>query len=219
MKYPSDLNYTPVNGFILFINVGHNITKLKKLTMIKNLKKSLFTIILLVGMNSIGHAQCKIENLGEGVLSTSTALLGDGNSSSLCSIIKRDSSFFLKIEYARGLSHDMKINESTPLIFVFKDASKIIIYPVSEEFSDASFSISFKYSFTGTKEIIPVYSITKEQLSILAVKIPEDIKLYYLTNEKPRHKDSTGNYWSILKFQWHYEKRFVKILKCALEQL
>lgn len=181
--------------------------------------KFLFVITLIVGIHFIANAQCKIENMGDGVFSTGTALIGDGNSSSICSIIKMDSAYFLKIEYARGLAHDMKIDESTPLIFIFEDAGNMIIYPVSEQFSDASFATKFKYGFTGTKEIVPVYSITKEQLGILAVKIPEDIKLYYLTDEKPRHKDSTGNYWSILKFQWHYEKRFIKILKCALEEM
>ncbi len=174
---------------------------------------------MFLGIHCITQAQCKIENLGDGVFSTATALIGDGNSSSTCSIIKMDSAYFLKIEYARGLSHPMKIDESTPLIFIFKDAANMIVYPVSEQFSNASFATMFKYSFTGTKEIVPVYSITKEQLGILAVNIPEDIKLYYLTDEKPRYKDSTGSYWSILKFQWHYEKRFIKILKCALEEM
>lgn len=183
------------------------------------MKNSLFVILLFLGMNSFIAAQCKIENLGEGLFSTETALLGDGNSSSIFSILKKDTSYFMKIEYARGFANEMIINDKTPLIFIFNNMVDIIIYPISKSISDASFATKFKYGFIGASEVVPVYSISKEQIRILSLNIPKEVKLYYETNGTPRFNDEYGNYWSILKFEWHYKKRLIKILNCALDTL
>lgn len=184
-----------------------------------------FVLFCMLSMDNIIHAQCKMTNIGGGTISTKKALLGDGNSEALISILRKDSSYFMKIEYSRGFVKNMKITDSTSLTFVFNDM-EIILYPVSEatshmmdwtDFSPSGIAMQTYYVFIGAKTIVALYSITEDQLKTLGANIPNEIKLYYITEKNPRFSDKNGSYWNIMKFKWHYKKRLMKIIKCALE--
>jgi hypothetical protein len=190
----------------------------------KTLKFFLILVIILLSITSIINAQCKIIKINENTTSTKSALLGDGNSAAYISILKIDSIYLMYIDYERGMVNGMEINDTTPLIFYFDSLEKLIIYPVSKSVTQmiSDFILPGELiinAIIGAKEIKVHYKISKEQLEILAVNVPNDIRLYYITEKKPRYTDNYGNYWNLMKFEWHYKKRLVDILQCAIKDL
>ena len=130
-------------------------------------------------------------------------------------ISKKKDKYYFNGYIDREYSRKFEIPNNCPLIFGFGDSLDIILYPALTDSSKlyAIDDAGLFWSHSGSV----IYEITEKQLKYLSDNVPTNIRFHYFSDQiNPKYTDKYGTYWPLnthLKLNY---KRFLKVVKCAL---